>query len=256
MFLKIWCAFSRYSISYLEMKTIRIYMALLLCLAASCALGEGVYLLSLDWTVSPFDGSDPYRHRAMSAPLWVSSPDRKVSVPACSGRYACEVFIAEAEGSKGRLAVSITEYDSPDTPSKIVSEIDTTVGFSLEELGVFEAQTASALVRLEFLVLPGPEGSTKASILEKTVYGIGENHIRAVHYFSDGGFVGARVYPGANVDKLVELGLMPGDIVVSFNERKAVELGFVDDLQTSLRAGQVTSLLVLRDGDLVEIQID
>lgn len=255
MFLKIWCAFSRYSISYLEMKTIRIYMALLLCLAASCALGEGVYLLSYDLTVSPFDGSDPYRHRAMSFPLWVSSQNRKNSLGACSGRYACEVFIAEAEGSKGRLGVSITEYDSPDTPSKIVSEIDTTVGFSLEEPGVFEAQTASALVRLEFLVEPGPEGSTKASILE-TVYGIGENHIRAVHYFSDGGFVGARVYPGANVDKLVELGLMPGDIVVSFNERKAVELVFAHDLQTSLRAGQVTSLVVLRGGDLVEIQID
>lgn len=236
-------------------KRTRFFSALLLCLAACCTLAEEVYDVMFELTVSPFDGSDPVTSGALDTRIPISRPFSNVSIGVgCPARYACSIAIAQVSGQQGKLGISVTEYDSPDTPTRIVFEIDTTADFTIGELVSFESKTVHDLFRLDFIVEPGSEQSIQA-LMSRTSDNELKHIIRAVEHSWGGEFIGARLYPGTNRQKFYELGLVPGDVAVQFNGRNADNESFVTLLRDAIRAGIVESLVVQRHDELVKFTI-
>ena len=233
------------------MTRLRIGFAALLCLTALNAAGEIVYFVSFESSVRPSDGSDAIERQVDSRPLPVSSATRQYLIPFCtiSDRFDCALAVSQVEGREGKLAVRITEYDSPDVPSKIVSEIDTIVRFSIGTPETFETETKNASIRLDFTVEEGPD------ILE-TVYGKRERTIRTTPFYSDGKVVGTRLYPGGDRQRFADLGFEPGDIVVGFDEYRVDDAASADLFESSFRAGKVKSVTVQRKDALVTVSIE
>ena len=233
------------------MTRLRIGLASLLCLTAANAAGEIVYLLSFESFVRPSDGSDAIERQVDSRPLPISSKTRQYLIRFCptSDRFDCALAVSQVEAREGKLAVRITEYDSPDVPSKILSEIDTTVRFSLGTPETFETETINALIRLNFIVEEGPD-------ISETVYGKRERTIRTTPYYSDGKVVGTRLYPGGDQQRFADLGFEPGDIVVGFDEYRVDDAVSADLFESSLRAGKVKSVTVQRREALVTVSIE
>lgn len=224
--------------------------------AAAPVAGDRGYVLNFDLIIGLPDGSDAYRVHMEGQWLPVGGAAAKNF-----GKYEYSLRLAEVDDGNGTLTIFFYEYDSPEMPTKVISEFIADVAFTPESPAVYQAKTDTVSINLTFSFAVPPESESRRPILSSVppIVTPADEHIggavRMSPHFDDGHLRGFNVYRGSNNAKFETLGFEPGDMIVEYDGTALNSITAPDFFQ-SLENSAIKFLTVKRGNGQIKVSLE